>query len=80
VPFIDSLPGHAEEVDKLFGLVVDAIFGFSFKGQVRPPFDTILPVLKDVRAPVVSVDIPSGKSTCLFVCLPLYYVKFRVEC
>ena len=67
MPFIDSLPGPAEEVDKLFGLVVDAIFGFSFKGQVRPPFDTILPVLKNIKAPVVSVDIPSGKSVCLSV-------------
>jgi NAD(P)H-hydrate repair Nnr-like enzyme with NAD(P)H-hydrate epimerase domain len=27
-----------------FDLVVDAIFGFSFKGQPRAPFDTILQV------------------------------------
>lgn len=45
-----------------FDLVVDAIFGFSFKGTPRPPFDQILAALQiENHQPIlVSVDIPSG--------------------
>eukprot|EP00030_Apusomonadida_sp_AF-17_P000650 a175539_176.p1 GENE.a175539_176~~a175539_176.p1 ORF type:complete len:244 (+),score=81.95 a175539_176:42-734(+) len=47
-----------------YDLVVDAIFGFSFKlgadGSVRAPFDAILTALCDCKAPIVCVDIPSG--------------------
>eukprot|EP00961_Rhodomonas_salina_P192924 2603319-Rhodomonas_salina.1 len=39
--------------------VVDAIFGFSFKGDVRAPFDGILAQLNAVKAPIASIDIPS---------------------
>ncbi len=31
-----------------FDVVIDAMFGFSFKGTPRPPFDTILEVLHAV--------------------------------
>jgi NAD(P)H-hydrate epimerase len=41
-------------------VILDAIFGFSFKGPVRPPFDAALPLLASSRLPIVSVDIPSG--------------------
>eukprot|EP00195_Chlamydomonas_chlamydogama_P017094 CAMPEP_0202896808 /NCGR_PEP_ID=MMETSP1392-20130828/5730_1 /ASSEMBLY_ACC=CAM_ASM_000868 /TAXON_ID=225041 /ORGANISM="Chlamydomonas chlamydogama, Strain SAG 11-48b" /LENGTH=468 /DNA_ID=CAMNT_0049582285 /DNA_START=199 /DNA_END=1605 /DNA_ORIENTATION=- len=43
-------------------VVVDALFGFSFKGAPRPPFDSILQALKPASCPlpIVSVDIPSG--------------------
>merc|ERR1712137_655421 len=43
-------------------LIVDALFGFSFKPPVRKPFDTLLPLMKEMskKIPVVSVDIPSG--------------------
>mmetsp|Transcript_16628 Transcript_16628/g.31451 ORF Transcript_16628/g.31451 Transcript_16628/m.31451 type:complete len:246 (-) Transcript_16628:49-786(-) len=41
--------------------VVDAIFGFSFSGAVRAPFDEVLRRLSTPGVPpVVSVDIPSG--------------------
>ncbi|XP_062511973.1 NAD(P)H-hydrate epimerase-like [Corticium candelabrum] len=60
IPFLDTLPDSAADVDKQYGLVVDALFGFSFKGNVRPPFDRVLSILKDIKAPVVAVDIPSG--------------------
>lgn len=45
-----------------FDLVVDAIFGFSFKGAPRPPFDRILEILKPCSNPptLVAVDSPSG--------------------
>uniref|UniRef100_H3AMA5 NAD(P)H-hydrate epimerase n=1 Tax=Latimeria chalumnae TaxID=7897 RepID=H3AMA5_LATCH len=47
-------------IDEAYNLVVDAIFGFSFKGAVREPFNSILKILKEVTIPIASVDIPSG--------------------
>ncbi|KAL7009405.1 hypothetical protein EMMF5_001036 [Cystobasidiomycetes sp. EMM_F5] len=41
-------------------LVMDAVFGFSFSGEPRPPFDTVLSELRRTTKPIVSVDIPSG--------------------
>lgn len=41
-------------------VVLDAIFGFSFKPPVRPPFDQVLSLLTESKLPIVSVDIPSG--------------------
>ena len=44
-----------------FNLIIDAIFGFSFKPPIREPFPQILHAIvnqKDV--PVFSIDIPSG--------------------
>lgn len=41
-------------------VVLDAIFGFSFKPPVRAPFDDALKLITDSKLPVVSVDIPSG--------------------
>ncbi|XP_029719615.2 NAD(P)H-hydrate epimerase isoform X1 [Aedes albopictus] len=50
----------AEWVDQEFGLIVDALFGFSFKPPVRESFAPIMEVLKHTKVPIVSVDIPSG--------------------
>ena len=41
-------------------VILDAIFGFSFKPPIRAPFDEVLPLLTQSRLPIVSVDIPSG--------------------
>lgn len=41
-------------------VILDAIFGFSFKGPVRPPFDAALKLIARSGLPIVSVDIPSG--------------------
>lgn len=41
-------------------VVLDAIFGFSFKPPVRTPFDSALPLIMESKLPIVSVDIPSG--------------------
>lgn len=50
-------------IDEVYNLVVDAIFGFSFKGAVREPFGDILSQLKKITVPIASVDIPSGENT-----------------
>ena len=41
-------------------VILDAVFGFSFKPPVRAPFDEVLPLLTQSKLPIVSVDIPSG--------------------
>jgi len=41
-------------------VILDAIFGFSFKGPVRAPFDSALDLITESKLPIVSVDIPSG--------------------
>jgi len=41
-------------------VILDAIFGFSFKGPVRPPFDQVIRLIQGSDKPIVSVDIPSG--------------------
>ncbi len=50
-------------IDEAYNLVIDAIFGFSFKGAVREPFGSILNVMKKTTVPIASIDIPSGQST-----------------
>lgn len=47
-------------VDSGYDYIVDAIFGFSFSGDVRAPFDRIITDLSSSRVPVLSVDAPSS--------------------
>lgn len=41
-------------------LIVDAMFGFSFRPPLRTPFDRIIPLLNESKKPVVAVDLPTG--------------------
>lgn len=43
-------------------MIVDGIFGFSFKPPVREPYDKILDGFKEIKnkVPIFSIDIPSG--------------------
>jgi NAD(P)H-hydrate epimerase len=47
-------------VDTSFGLILDGIFGFSFEGAIRAPFDSIIATLRACATPIVSIDVPSG--------------------
>ena len=58
--FLADLPSAAD-ISSQYHVVVDAIFGFSFKGAVRPPFDEILATLIQTTTPIASVDVPSGE-------------------
>ncbi|XP_062487836.1 NAD(P)H-hydrate epimerase [Pezoporus occidentalis] len=60
IPFLPEFPAEPALIDELYGLVVDAIFGFSFKGAVREPFGSILGTLRHITVPIASIDIPSG--------------------
>lgn len=59
IPFISELPS-SENVNNSYGIVVDALFGFSFKGDVRAPFGDVLNTLKGLYIPLCSIDVPSG--------------------
>ena len=57
--FVDSAPSAAD-IDSKYNLVVDALFGFSFKPPVRESFADVMTALKSCSSPVASVDVPSG--------------------
>jgi len=70
IPILPSFPDV--EAIKAYDFVVDAIFGFSFEGTIREPFQDIISKLVQlqkqrnytvttaVRPVVISVDVPSG--------------------
>jgi len=62
ITFLNSFP-EATEISKNYDLVVDAIFGLSFKGEIRNPFDVILDTLNKIKIPIAAIDIPSGWDT-----------------
>ena len=43
-----------------FDLVIDALFGFSYKPPIREPYKTVISLFKKIENKVFSVDIPSG--------------------
>lgn len=58
ITFIEEIPSDLDQ----YNVIVDAIFGFSFKlgSGVRPPFDSILRQLHTAKIPIASIDVPSG--------------------
>ena len=59
IPFVSSPEDFTSELEKT-DLVVDALFGFSFRPPVRAPFDTVLQAIIDSEKPVLAVDTPSS--------------------
>lgn len=45
---------------KNFDLVLDGFFGFSFTGEIREPYLSIIRKIKNSQIPIFSIDIPSG--------------------
>ncbi len=43
-----------------YSLIVDSLFGFSFRGPVREAYAPLLAALASSSTPVISVDLPSG--------------------
>jgi NAD(P)H-hydrate epimerase len=60
VPVLTDLEALSRNLTE-YTCIVDAIFGFSFKGEPREPFSTILRQMKAVKNVLtVAVDVPSG--------------------
>lgn len=55
-PSRDELVELIEQAD----IVVDAIFGTGFHGEVRPPFSIWIPTVNELSPVVIAADIPSG--------------------
>lgn len=55
-PSRDELSDLIDKAD----IVLDAILGTGFSGEVRPPFSIWIPVLNESARPVISIDVPSG--------------------
>lgn len=51
IPIVSQPPSLAE-LNREFGLVVDALFGFSFRPPVRAEFEAIMSVLYDTVVPI----------------------------
>ena len=60
ITFLEKLP-KSEQIDADNNFVLDAVFGFSFKGNVRAPFDSVLETMKEIKAPLCAIDVPSGE-------------------
>ncbi|KAK5012507.1 hypothetical protein LTR16_003716 [Cryomyces antarcticus] len=56
IPFENDFGKAIGETDH----IVDAIFGFSFSGEVREPFPSVIEALEKTRIPVLAVDAPSS--------------------
>jgi len=56
VPFVDDFSSALQDTDH----VVDAIFGFSFSGEIREPFPAVIQGLARSTVSVTSVDAPSS--------------------
>ncbi|XP_067640533.1 NAD(P)H-hydrate epimerase isoform X1 [Eurosta solidaginis] len=59
IPILGSTPS-LNETDVCYELIVDALFGFSFKPPVRESFVPIVEILQNTKVPIASIDIPSG--------------------
>lgn len=56
VPFTEDFSTAVQQTDH----IVDAIFGFSFSGEVREPFPKVIEALQTTKIPVLAVDAPSS--------------------
>ncbi|XP_023166022.2 NAD(P)H-hydrate epimerase [Drosophila hydei] len=56
---ISDCPSITSAADS-YDLIVDALFGFSFKPPVRTDFVPVVELLQKTKLPIASVDIPSG--------------------
>ncbi len=52
-----------DELEELVGkadLVIDALLGTGFHGELRPPFTIWIPTINELAPTVIAVDVPSG--------------------
>jgi len=59
VQIIEQMPS-LDSINKDYSVVVDAVFGFSFRPPVRQAYQPVLRALAETTVPVLSIDVPSG--------------------
>lgn len=61
IPFLSYLPTEVQLINDAYNIVIDAILGpESDPANVKEPYAGILVTLKQVKIPIVSIDVPSG--------------------
>ncbi|CAL8348968.1 unnamed protein product [Gadus morhua 'NCC'] len=61
IPFLSYLPTEVQLINDAYHLVIDAILGLEADpANVKEPYAGMLVTLKQVKIPIVSVDVPSG--------------------
>ncbi|XP_053153105.1 yjeF N-terminal domain-containing protein 3 isoform X2 [Hemicordylus capensis] len=61
IPFLSYLPAEVQLISDAYNLVIDAMLGVeSNLGDLAETYVSILSTLKQIRIPLVSLDIPSG--------------------
>lgn len=60
IPIFSEFPSQEILADTI--LVIDALFGFSFKGPLREPYGSMIQWMQSMQhtLPILSVDVPSG--------------------
>jgi NAD(P)H-hydrate epimerase len=59
IEFIENCPS-ADDTTSNYDIIVDALFGFSFKPPIRPEMLPPMNAMAKTKAKLCSVDIPSG--------------------
>ncbi|XP_025052124.1 yjeF N-terminal domain-containing protein 3 [Alligator sinensis] len=61
IPFLSYLPTEVQLINDAYNVVIDAILGVDAEpGEMKEPYTGILATLKQIRIPIVSLDVPSG--------------------
>lgn len=60
IPIKEVLSSEQFHIPDDTWIVVDAIFGTGFSGNIYPPYDMIIDKINDSGIPVVAIDCPSG--------------------
>ncbi|KAM4706451.1 yjeF N-terminal domain-containing protein 3 [Discoglossus pictus] len=61
IPFLSYLPTEVQLINDAYNLVVDAVLGVEAElEEVKEPYASILGTLKQIKIPIISIDIPLG--------------------
>ena len=67
VKFITDPEYNPPDLSDQFDVIIDAVFGFSFRGAPRAPYVNILQHMASSTIPVIAVDVPSGYVSSLYL-------------
>ncbi|XP_015246785.1 PREDICTED: yjeF N-terminal domain-containing protein 3 [Cyprinodon variegatus] len=61
IPFLSYLPTEVQLINDAYNIVIDAMLGLETdSSNIKEPYSGILVTLKQIKIPIVSVDVPSG--------------------
>ncbi|XP_053558901.1 yjeF N-terminal domain-containing protein 3 [Bombina bombina] len=61
IPFLSYLPTEVQLINDAYNLVVDAVLGVETElGEMKEPCSSILVTMKQIKIPIISIDIPLG--------------------